>query len=275
MRPTAKPRRKRAFRAVTVPRSDPACRGQYRPLKDDDLTRIHEAPLTILEHTGIGDPLPELLDIVLPLGAQLNDYGRLCFPRSMIEDIIAGAAREYTVYARGSRAGKDDIHCNGNRVYFSNSGSAVTTLDSDNLHYRPSTILDMYDFTRLVDRLDNIHMSGDTVIGTDVPDDYEHDMTMVYALMAATEKPLWLSFRKRENISPALQIFDLASGGEGAFLNKPSVIFGGCPIVSPLRFGKENLEVMIDATRLGLVSDIAVAPQSGATAPATLAGILA
>ena len=77
--------------------------GQYRPLKDDDLTRIHEAALTILEQTGIGDPLPELLDIVLPLGAQLNDYGRLCFPRSMIEDIIAGAAREYTVHARGSR----------------------------------------------------------------------------------------------------------------------------------------------------------------------------
>ena len=80
-------------------------------------------------------------------------------------------------------------------------------------------------------------MSGDTVIGTDVPDDYEHDMTMVYALMAATEKPLCLSFRKRENISPALQICDLASGGEGTFLKKPSVIVGGCPIVSPLRFG--------------------------------------
>ena len=167
--------------------------GQYRPLGDDDLTRIHEAALTILENTGIGDPLPELLDIVLPLGATLNDHGRLCFPRTMIEDIIAGAAREYTVYARGSRAGKDDMYCNGNRVYFSNSGSAVTTLDSDNLHYRPSTILDIYDFTRLVDQLDNIHMSGDTVIGTDVPDDYQHDMTMVYALMAATEKPLSLS----------------------------------------------------------------------------------
>ena len=164
--------------------------GQYRPLGDDDLTRIHEAALTILENTGIGDPLPELLDIVLPLGATLNDHGRLCFPRGMIEDIIAAAAREYTIYARRSRAGKDDMYCNGNWVYFSNSGSAVTTLDSDNLHYRPSTILDIYDFTRLVDQLDNIHMSGDTVIGTDVPDDYEHDMTMVYALMAATEKPL-------------------------------------------------------------------------------------
>ncbi len=89
------------------------------------------------------------------------------------------------------------------------------------------------------------------------------------------ETSLSFSFRHREHIPPALEIFDLASGGSGRFLKKPSVIFGGCPIVSPLRFGRENLEVLIDATKLGLTSDIAVAPQSGATAPATLAGILA
>ena len=70
--------------------------GQYRPLNDGDLARIHEAALTILENTGIGDPLPELLDIVLPLGAELNAHGRLCFPRSLVEDIIAGAARGLT-----------------------------------------------------------------------------------------------------------------------------------------------------------------------------------
>ncbi len=249
--------------------------GQYRPLSDADMLKIHQAALEILATTGIGEPLDELLDIVLPLGCTLNDHGRLCFPKALVEDIIAGAAREYTVYARGARAGKDDIHCSGNRVYFSNSGSAVTTFDAELKSYRASTMLDIYDFTRLVDRLDNIHMTGDTVIGTDVPDDFEHDMSMAYALLAATEKPVCLSFRSRENIPPAIELFDLATGGEGSFLKKPSVIFGGCPIVSPLRFGRENLEVMIDATRLGLTSDIAVAPQSGATAPAPLAGILA
>ncbi|MCP4982465.1 MAG: trimethylamine methyltransferase, partial [Gammaproteobacteria bacterium] len=140
--------------------------------------------------------------------------------------------------------------------------------------YRASTILDIYDFTRLVDTLDNIHMTGDTVVGTDVPDDFEHDMSMVYALLVGTQKPVCLSFRSRKHIEPAIAMFDMASGGEGNFLRKPSVIFGGCPIVSPLRFGRENLEVMIDAARMGLTSDIAVAPQSGATAPAPLAGIL-
>ena len=105
--------------------------GQYQPLSAPDLAKIHVAALDILEHTGIGNPTDELLTLVLPKGASLNEHGRLCFPKALIEDVIAGAAREYTVHARGSRAGKDDMHCNGTHVYFSNSGSAVTTFDAE------------------------------------------------------------------------------------------------------------------------------------------------
>ena len=249
--------------------------GKFQPLTRKDMERVHDAALTILERTGIGDPIPELLDIVLPKGAILRDNGRLCFPRALMDDLLSVAANEYYVHARGSRAGKDDIHCRKNHVFFSNSGTAVTTFEPKTRSYRPSTAKDIYDFTRLVDALDNYHMLGATVLATDVPDDFEHDMTQVYAMMAGSEKPACMSFRKREHIKPALEIFDLASGGEGKFLEKPSVIFGGCPIVSPLRFGRENLETLMDASRLRLTSDIAVAPQSGATAPAPMAGILA
>ena len=181
----------------------------------------------------------------------------------------------YVVYARGERAGKDDIHCDGSKLHFSTAGSAVTTLDPETRAYRPSTILDVYDFTRLTDTLEHVHMCGDTVIATDLTDDFEHDMNIAYALTAGTEKPLCMSFRSRDFIAPAIEMFDMVLGGEGRFLKKPFCIFGGCPIVSPLKFGRENLEVLIDASRLGLVSDIAVAPMSAATAPTPLAGILA
>ncbi len=248
--------------------------GKFLPLEPRDMERVHDAALTILERTGIAEPTPELLEIVLPKGAVLKD-GRLCFPRALMEDLLSVAANEYYVHARGSRTGKDDIHCRKNHVFFSNSGTAVTTFEPETRSYRPSVARDIYDFTRLVDALDNYHMLGATVLATDVPDDFEHDMTQVYAMMAGSEKPACMSFRKAEHIKPALEIFDLASGGDGAFLKKPSVIFGGCPIVSPLRFGQENLETLMEASRLGLTSDIAVAPQSGATAPAPLAGILA
>lgn len=249
--------------------------GHYQPLTQADMENIHRAALAILERTGLGDATDELLDLVLPKGAFLSDHGRLCFPSVLMEDVIAGAASEYYVHARGSRAGKDDIHCAGKNVFFSNSGTAVTTFDAETLSYRPSTLRDIYDFTRLVDRLDNVHMLGCTVLPTDIEDGFEADMNMVYAMLAGSQKPACMSFRDRSHIPYAIRLFDLASGGDGSFMKKPSVIFGGCPIVAPLRFGRENLEILIDASRLGLTSDIAVPPLSGATAPAPLAGLLA
>jgi trimethylamine--corrinoid protein Co-methyltransferase len=248
--------------------------GQYQPLTVDDMTRIHHGALAILANTGVADATRELLDIALPQGCKLNEHGRLCFPASLMEDLIAASAKEYVVYARGERAGKDDIYCNGTKVHFSTAGSAVTTFQAESRTYRASTILDIYDFTRLTDTLEHIHMIGDTVVPTDVPDDFEHDINIAYALTAATEKPLCMSFRSRQHIKSGIEIFDLTLGGEGRFVKKPFCIFGGCPIVSPLKFGRDNLEVLMEASRLGLVSDIAVAPQSGATAPAPLAGIL-
>ena len=104
--------------------------GLYQPLSETDVGKVHQAALTIVEQTGIADATEELLDLVLPRGAFQNEYGRLCFPRTLVEDVLAGAASEYQVYARGSRAGKDDIHCKDNSVYFSNSGTAVTTFDA-------------------------------------------------------------------------------------------------------------------------------------------------
>ncbi|MES0862505.1 trimethylamine methyltransferase family protein [Ruegeria sp. SCPT10] len=248
--------------------------GRYKPLTQADMENIHQAALTVLENTGVTDHFPELLDLVLPKGAVMNDLNRLCFPRALMEDILAGAAKEFYVYARGEREGKDDMHCSAESVYFANSGTAVTTFDSQSKSYRPSVLRDVYDFTRLVDRLDNIHMLGDTVLATDVTDDFAHDMNTIYAMLAGSQKPACLTFRDRSHIPHAIRMFDLAHGGEGAFMKKPSVIFGGCPMVSPLRIGKENMEILIDTAKLGLTVDLAVPPQAGATAPATLAGTL-
>ena len=248
--------------------------GAYRPLKDGDITRIHEAALDLLETLGNGDPAEELLDIALAKGCVVNEHGRLCFPRALVEDVIAGAAREYVVHARGGRAPAYDIRAGGNRVHFCTAGSAVTTLDGKTRSYRPSTLVDLYDVVRLVDQLDNLHLVGQTIVATDIGDPFEHDINLFYALIAGTEKPLSMSFQDRRFIKPGIELFDLVLGGEGRFLEKPFCVFGGCPIVSPLRFGKENLEIMIETSRLGLVSDIAVAPQAGATAPAPLAGVL-
>jgi trimethylamine--corrinoid protein Co-methyltransferase len=92
--------------------------------------------------------------------------------------------------------------------------------------------------------------------------------------MAGQNKPFSFSCATVSHLDGLIAMFDLVAGGEGEFLERPFCSIGGCPIVSPLRFGKDNAEVLVRTAELGLAADIAIAPQAGATAPAALAGAL-
>ena len=247
--------------------------GAYTPLQQSDLEKIHHTALEVLETVGIGEPTPEVIEIATAAGCWIDDNGRLCFPRSLIEDIVAGAAREYTIYSRSPDF--DHVKVGGYHVNYATSGEAVTIYEPDERSFRPSTLVDLYDLGRLVDRLDNIHQFGQMVIPTELEDAHEHDLNVAYALCAATQKPCEMAFTDARNVRPALEMFDLVLGGEGRFREKPFLSFGGCPIVSPLRFGEDNLDLLVETSKLGLINDIAIAPQAGATAPAAMAGTLA
>ncbi|SHJ08577.1 trimethylamine:corrinoid methyltransferase [Shimia gijangensis] len=246
--------------------------GTYNPLSDHDLRSIHKAALDILADVGIGDATDEVIELATEQGCFVNAHGRLSFPHALVEDLLTKAAREYTVYSRDPMHA--DVHVGGNKVNYCTSGEAVSILDYESRSYRPSTLIDLYDTARVVDALPNIHQFGQTVVPTELVDLYEHDINVVYAVLAGTTKPVEHTFNTVESIPHALEMYAMVAGGEDKFRERPFVSFGGCPIVSPLRFAQENLDVLVTTSRLGLVNDIAIAPQSGATAPSFLAGAL-
>ena len=246
--------------------------GNFKPLSEQDIQRIHNGALTVLETIGIADPLDDILEVASPRGAFLNDKGRLCFPRQLMEELIAVACKEFTHYGATP---EQDITIAGDRVHFRTCGEAVSVLEFESRKTRPSTLEDLYDFVRLADQLDNIHAYAQTVVATELSEDvFAHDMNVLYALISGTQKPLAMSTANAEHIDHFIKMLDIVAGGEGEFVKRPFILFGGCPIVSPLRFGQENAEVMVKCAKLGLPYDIAIASQAGATAPAALAGAL-
>jgi trimethylamine--corrinoid protein Co-methyltransferase len=247
--------------------------GAYKPLSDRDIERIHATALDVLEKIGIGDPIPEILDYALPKGCTLGDDGRLRFPRALVEDAIATTGREYVCYSPSDPS--LDLEVKGQNVLMSTSGEAVNILDYRTQKYRPTKLTDLYDAARLGDRMEHIHTFGQPFIAAEWSHDlYVHDMNIAYAELAGTSKSFALGIAVVDHIDPLVRMFDLHLGREGAFLERPFCSFGGCPIVSPLRFGKENAEVLVKVAQLGLVADVAIAGQAGATAPASLAGAL-
>jgi trimethylamine--corrinoid protein Co-methyltransferase len=248
--------------------------GSYKPLRERDIERIHATALDVLEKIGIGEPIPEILHYALPKGCKLGEDGRLRFPRSLVEDMIALTRKEYVLYSPQDPS--LDLEVKGQQVLMSTSGEAVKILDYETQRFRPTKLTDLYDAARLGDRLEHIHTFGQPFIAAEWSHDlYVHDMNIAYAELAGTRKSFALGIAVVDHIDPLIRLFDLHQGREGAFLERPFCIFGGCPIVSPLRFGEENAQVLVKVAELGLVADIAIAGQAGATAPAPLAGALA
>jgi trimethylamine--corrinoid protein Co-methyltransferase len=246
--------------------------GRYKPLSDQDIQRIHHTALDVLENIGLANPIPALREAVEGQGCVVGDDGRLRFARALVEEAIAKSPKPIHYNAPNPR---NDITVTNDNMVFSTSGEGVTILDFETRTYRPSTLLDLYDAARLVDQLEHIHTFGQPFIATEYSRDLlVHDTNVAYALLAATQKPFHLGLGVAKHIEPIMSLFDLYAGGEGEFLKHPFCTFGGCPIVSPLTFAQDSLEVMMACARLGLTYDVAVAAQAGATAPAALAGAL-
>ena len=246
--------------------------GQYRPLRSVQLERVYETSLRMLAELGMGESPKLLVDQALTKGAEVNELGRLCFPRAMIEDIIDGACKSFILHGRDER---HSFEVGGDSVYFGTGGAAVQTLDLDTHRYRPSTLQDLADFTRLTDALPNIAWFTRCCIATDVPDVLDLDFNTAFTLMRNTAKPVGTSFTLAENVSPIVDMFDMVAGGEGEFAKRPFCKAHISAIIPPMRYGEDAFDVALACLRRGVPINAITAGMTGATSPAPLDGMLA
>ena len=281
MNESAAPRRRRggARQAMKAKRAQPPATnpappgpvgGQYRPLNDAQLAHIYETSLRMLAELGMGDAPETLVRQALAKGARQNELGRLCFPRAMVEDILEGACKTFVLHGRDER---HSIEVGGDRVYFGTGGAAVQTLDLDNHRYRPSTLRDLADFTRLADALPNIAWFTRCCVATDVEDIFELDFNTAYALLRYTSKPIGTSFSVAQSVDPIADMFDAVAGGE--FAARPFCKAHISAIISPMRYGADAFDVALACIRRGIPINAITAGMTGATSPAPLDGMLA
>ncbi|MDH3762497.1 MAG: trimethylamine methyltransferase family protein [Gammaproteobacteria bacterium] len=246
--------------------------GQYRPLTGAQVQQIYDTSLRMLAELGMGEAPQALIDQALKCGASINQMGRLCYSRDMIEDIIDGACKSFVFHGRDEQY---TFEVGGERVYFGTGGAAVQTLDLDTHLYRPSTLLDLDAFTRLADKLPNISWFTRCCVATDVPEIFELDVNTAYCLLRGTQKPIGTNFTIGEHVDPIVDIFDQVAGGTGKFAEKPFCKAHISPIISPMRYGEDAFDVAMACIRRGMPINCIVAAMSGATSPATIDGMLA
>ncbi|MEM8703676.1 MAG: trimethylamine methyltransferase family protein [Pseudomonadota bacterium] len=269
-------RKERLAMRAAKPLVDPCPPGQaggrYRPLLDEELQQVYRTALDLLSRLGMGEVPDRLKGDLLAAGAEESGNGRVLFPVDLVEGAIASAAKSFTFHGRDPAK---SITVGGDKVYFGTGGAAVQTLDMESGLYRPSTLADLHNFTRLQDVLQNVSWFTRCCVATDVPDTYDLDVNTVYALLKNTTKPVATSFTLAEHVEPIVGMLDIAAGGNGEFARRPFLKAHISPVISPLRYGEDAVGVVYECIKHNIPMSCITAAQAGATAPATLAGFLA
>jgi trimethylamine---corrinoid protein Co-methyltransferase len=248
--------------------------GQYQPLTQQEIIRLHEAALTILEKTGFGfdEPLGPLITELEREGVRTDwDKHRVYFPREFITTYTAKAPNSIVLC---SRDGNHDLRLEGNNVYFGTGGAAITVLDIDTGLLRETTLKDLYLIGRITDNLDHIHFFHRPCIPRDIPTE-SFDVNVYYACFKATTKHVMASAENTAGLEEVIKLATRIAGDRESLTNRPFFSLVTSFAISPLKFNVHTVPIMLTACKNNVPVTLSSAPMGGMTSPITMAGTLA
>jgi trimethylamine--corrinoid protein Co-methyltransferase len=248
--------------------------GIYKPLSENDIEAIHDASLNILENTGFTyeSGLDSTLAMLENAGATVDRRaGRIYFPRDLLTAQAAEAPAQVTLY---SRDGQNDLDLSGDKVHLGTGGAAIKILDLEAEDPRPSTLNDLYQLGRLVDRLENIHFFLRPCIPTDIPES-EYDVNTYYACLKSTGKHVMSGVNDETGLHQVIELAALVAGGRKVLQARPFISVITSFAISPLKLCTQSTLIMQAAARNRIPVALSAAPMSGSTSPMTMAGTLA
>ncbi len=265
---------RKALRAAPLAEEDKAVRpgmlgGRFEPLAPSQVHQINEAVMDVLENLGLSQAIPSCIELVTKAGGKYTAEGRLTFPRSLVEDTIADACRNYVLCGRDP---KHDLELSGSKVYFGTAGAAVHVVDLQTREYQESTLADLYNIARIVDQMEHIHFFQRPIVCRDLEVPLEMDLNTCYACISGTSKHVGTSWVLPEHFEKTMEMLHIVAGGEDKWRARPFVSSSSCFVVPPMRFAEDACEVLEHTVRAGMPILLLAAGQAGATSPASLAG---
>jgi len=243
--------------------------GQYQPLTEEQIRQIHQASLTVLEHTGIHVENEEALALYRQGGARV-DGNRVHITQAMIEKALE------TVPARVLLAGRDpeqDVILEGKRVYAGTGGSPTMVLDPGADTVRPSTLRDLAGLARLADALQHCDFIVIPLHPTDVPDE-DVPINRFYTCLTHSSKHIMGGVGSIEGARQVIEMGAMIAGGSEALRERPFISAITSWMVSPLHLDTGVTDILIEWCKHGLPVALSSAPMAGSTSPVTLAGTL-
>ena len=242
-----------------------------RLLTTDDLDRIHEASLRILERTGMLVDHPRALEILAGAGARVDAASRrVRFRADLVESSLATVPRAFTYHGRTPDQDRT-VSVDGDLVARV-PGGATNYIDLWSGENRRAQIADWAEFARLTDALPNIDLITTMHCG-DVPA-RTADLHSVRALLLNQRKCIVHNAFTAENQLRICEMLVAVAGSRKALAARP-FLHQQASVINPLFLNEDDTEQILVACERGIPLDLPLMSIAGISSPITVAGTLA
>jgi len=236
-------------------------------LSEQDVKRIHDHSLDILQNIGIEFKTPKALKILEARNCTV-DYNRnwAALPPELVEWAIQSAPRNVLL---GARDPERDLLLNGSRSHHTTDSQGTQAIDFETGEIHDSCAADLDRMLLFADALDRVDIVNVTVSASDIP---AHLRTIYHFSQAFTRT----SKHVRTGVLNAQQVpylVELVKAATGSDTFRPIFSVVDCTI-SPLMHDGPMTEACIELAKLNVPIMVFPMPLAGGTSPVTLGGTL-
>jgi trimethylamine--corrinoid protein Co-methyltransferase len=243
---------------------------RIRILSDDQLEQLRAGTLQILERTGVHCPSEHALRIYAEHGAEVDFESRIVrLPADVIFDALAKVPRHYTM---GGRTQAFDLDLSQPVTYEATDGTGTQTIDYVTRELRASIKADVATSARVSDYLSSISFYWPMVSAQDhpiAPSLHELDASFNNTLKHVQTPTVVEEITARY----AVEMAGVVAGSDETMRRRPPLSLLICTI-APLAQDVGAMEAALVAAGAGIPVGFMSMPNSGSTAPATIAGTL-
>ena len=240
-------------------------------LTEEQVRRVHEASLEILERVGMLVRNDRARDIFAHHGAEVDsDTHIVKLPSGVVEQYRVLFPPKFTFKGRDPQY---DRTIPDDSPLILTGSSAPNIIDPVNGYERRARSDDLARISHLINALPGYDVFSISTLADDAPKG-QFSLSRYYPSIKNTVKPVRANTPPNE-LESVLRLAFMLAGGEEAFRERPFIAHHYCPVVSPLTMDFDSTELLIAFSEKNLPSYFSIVPNAGLTSPLTMLGTLA
>jgi len=238
-------------------------------LTQEQMTRLHDASMDILENTGVVFNESEALEIFSKHGFTV-DGRTVFFKEKYIARVLESAPAQFTITARNP---KKSLSIGGDDFVFGPGYGPTFMADSSGSH-RQATMQDYDNFCMLIQTSKYMDMNGFMMVQPcDVAVETSH-LDMLLSNITLCDKPYMGSPVSKRGAQDTIEMAAIVWGGKEKLEDMPVTASLINPM-SPLRFSEEMAGALVELARYGQACIVSPLIMAGFSGPVTLPGVMA